>query len=744
MGIFKKIFGSKNDQEPAQERDQEMKQENIEETPQENTQEDSQINESKKGDKIDFQTVVDKGFIRLEAAYRFQPLVLRRCTDEDRITLSEVLNELFQTRKEELCSLSVIARNTFNNNIETERIDDVEKISTFDLFGCILKNKVDGHYTLGMSNDATLIVGCKDRNIYVNISALGGGGGPNYSNKYIRVTVCLPDISNHDNLRTAHHKENWPTVASFIMSFIEGDFKESLAFFEEIEKRAMAKENAGERCDDIEEEYFHGKFQFTGYQYVGYGRWLYEEKRYFDAIETLTRAYKFMRPTIHRESQDIQMVFRDVCQILGDCLTELNRFEEAAFYYKTAIYYSHESGVPSFLSYLKTIAKLGDIKAYGLASDLVHDLCAPKYGEIEDNWPLEQKEIKYEVARILYDYNQKCNIQLHQNSSVNGSITIGDLLKMLMNIDRCNFLPNLAIFSNYDNRLKKTVEDKDAICDYVINNESSQDKSFVLSVSHFHHNTNNGDNSILCILATLIIITHRINQADGGNLMRVDIMRANFPQNDDRRDPEIVNLPFHSSVVLGVDPDETFNTSSSEEFYKCIGFADYLKEQFRFVEAAKYHKWAFENILHAMKNDIGLYENSDEGLLKWYYFAAYRLGFCLLELEQFEKAAYYLDVAQPAGFFEVIQENINCIVNSKSPLALNAVETAISHAREAQNEEHVNEWRQYMAFLKRRKAYVLIDMREFDEAKTYLTEIATDPLCRDFALSELNYLEQNH
>jgi hypothetical protein len=47
-----------------------------------------------------------------------------------------------------------------------------------------------------------------------------------------------------------------------------------------------------------------------------------------------------------------------------------------------------------------------------------------------------------------------------------------------------------------------------------------------------------------------------------------------------------------------------------------------------------------------------------------------------------------------------------------------------------------------MAFLKRRKAYILIDKNRLAEAEKLLTEMTNDSLCKDFAEGELKYIEQ--
>ena len=65
-----------------------------------------------------------------------------------------------------------------------------------------------------------------------------------------------------------------------------------------------------------------------------------------------------------------------------------------------------------------------------------------------------------------------------------------------------------------------------------------------------------------------------------------------------------------------------------------------------------------------------------------------------------------------------------------------------------EDENAIKVWNFHIAFLKRRKSYALIEAGRFEEAKTFLTkDLINDPLCKQFAEGELNYIreqERNH
>ena len=48
----------------------------------------------------------------------------------------------------------------------------------------------------------------------------------------------------------------------------------------------------------------------------------------------------------------------------------------------------------------------------------------------------------------------------------------------------------------------------------------------------------------------------------------------------------------------------------------------------------------------------------------------------------------------------------------------------------------------FVAFLRRRKAYLLVEHQRLEEAKTLLNAMLNDPACHDFAINELAYIQR--
>ena len=76
------------------------------------------------------------------------------------------------------------------------------------------------------------------------------------------------------------------------------------------------------------------------------------------------------------------------------------------------------------------------------------------------------------------------------------------------------------------------------------------------------------------------------------------------------------------------------------------------------------------------------------------------------------------------------------------PQALEVVDDVIKKSPMPDTEENKEQWNYHMAFLKRRKAYILIDRKRYSEARQLLEEMLYDPLSKDFAEGELKYIKQ--
>lgn len=129
-----------------------------------------------------------------------------------------------------------------------------------------------------------------------------------------------------------------------------------------------------------------------------------------------------------------------------------------------------------------------------------------------------------------------------------------------------------------------------------------------------------------------------------------------------------------------------------------------------------------------------------------YFETCYLIGFCYTELRQFERAYFFLDLVSGLHRITYTEEMVNCLVNSRDYRALSYIDglmaqLAIEHMDDEDDtpQEHIVS---FLNFLKRRKAYVLVDRGNFADAKKLLNEMLEEPDNSDFAINELAYLQK--
>lgn len=682
---------------------------------------------------LDFGLMEKEEFVYLESAYQNQEYVFRRSTESNRLVLGEILEKVFNLEESSILSMAVACRLEYCGNDTTENIVEVPNdIWNFDLFSCILKNKTEeGHYTKGMFHETTLIVKTKIRNYIFVLSSLGGSDVVTY----MRVSLLSPDNSSEDDgasLKT----QNAPMLLSFILSYSETESKSYFQSYFDVKKSAMEKHQNGLDLTELEQEYIYGQFEFRGYYYIGYGKWLFEQNRYYDTFSILERGFNYMNSQLDWNDNNKISTFYDICNIIGACLSKMDREDEASYYFKQGEPGLSLKGANTLaLSY----AKLGNPIAMEQMIDWL-TLVTQKYGD-QRNWSEEVKQFNVDVPIELSRYKKAYDEKLELSPSYIEGITIGYVLKTLWGLNKKNISPCMFIYDTSNNKFLERIDDIDLIFNYSLDTKTSANKVFVLSCSHAHYKINDDeDKSILCYNAPIVISTHSITGKDITSCIRVDMIRQNFSNNDEKREFVRVNVPLSVSFSIGL-PLGLNYVSDKDSLLNAIRKAIDLVDEKRFIEALKLSKWVFECTSNSLKDKTGVkYESQDELLWEIFFEASYTVGFCFMELGKTHTAAYYLELASHSMNYEHIEEYINCLTNIQDSQALAVIEDVIQRSPKPNSKENIIEWNKHMAFLKRRKAFVLIDRKRYAEAKSLLSEMLNDPLCKEFAMNELNYL----
>ena len=127
----------------------------------------------------------------------------------------------------------------------------------------------------------------------------------------------------------------------------------------------------------------------------------------------------------------------------------------------------------------------------------------------------------------------------------------------------------------------------------------------------------------------------------------------------------------------------------------------------------------FNQIYWHVKN---LKKEWDEEERRLYFDVCFYIGFIYVDLGMYDKAFYYLYMAQTQNIIGAIKEFTNCLCNINDPSAKEYVHAKLEQVVEQMNksEEEAERLMDLYFFLRRRYAYILIERGNYDEAESLL------------------------
>lgn len=173
----------------------------------------------------------------------------------------------------------------------------------------------------------------------------------------------------------------------------------------------------------------------------------------------------------------------------------------------------------------------------------------------------------------------------------------------------------------------------------------------------------------------------------------------------------------------------------------------YLQE--RFYEA-------LSPLTDAFRTVSLMYDNNNRHVLGLLEELAYFIGCCYTSLGQYDRASYYLQITLPTSHQSYTEAYVNCLVNGGDFRAMGilsglqaTLQTMLRNMDNSDDED--DEYRgpsreqieKFLNFIKRRRAYMLVNRGKYREAERLLKQLLDDPENSDFALSELAYIQKN-
>lgn len=168
-------------------------------------------------------------------------------------------------------------------------------------------------------------------------------------------------------------------------------------------------------------------------------------------------------------------------------------------------------------------------------------------------------------------------------------------------------------------------------------------------------------------------------------------------------------------------------------------------QEHRYWDAILY----LENVYHELKERWLKNEIIDEER-HIFFQTCYMIGFGYAEMGLHEKACYYLDIIWPLEEITYCREYINCLVNLKDLRAESTIDSELERLEQLMDDEKAGNkiddaLVSYFRFLKRRKAYVLVDIDKLDEAEKIFRELLQDEeqeLIIKYIEGELKYIDK--
>lgn len=122
----------------------------------------------------------------------------------------------------------------------------------------------------------------------------------------------------------------------------------------------------------------------------------------------------------------------------------------------------------------------------------------------------------------------------------------------------------------------------------------------------------------------------------------------------------------------------------------------------------------------------------------------YLLGFCYNCLQQYEKAFYYLHIVAEDGNLKHAMEYVNTLTNARDIRVFRETDRMMDAIKQnwGNSDDLPEGMAHFVSFLRRRRAYSLIDFHHLDLAENMLKEMLDEPENADFAINELAYLKR--
>lgn len=363
--------------------------------------------------------------------------------------------------------------------------------------------------------------------------------------------------------------------------------------------------------------------------------------------------------------------------------------------------------------------------------------------------------------------HQNLNEHIRFRASREHAVILGTMLNRIFDIRKEDLLEMYVIYTLGDRQTGKEIIQSDAIWNFDLCKAMTDEKhpemfynQVTLCVSYTLNETT--DNTVLIHL-----------KENGGDeqtrFIRASVMRTIFMEEGDVSFSAAQNQPEAYSLLFAYDLTDPQKRIAELEKRLDKATKKYAKgkeldaDEMALIakiapEAGWNYSWGHEAFNEKRYWDALLYLENAFYLLKekWYkhtlskegtevfYHCCYMIGFCYDEMKLYQKAYYYLSLVWPLDNITYNYEYINCLVHSKDPRAIQEIDDELERLDALKDEEITERISRYCCFLLRRRAYVLTDMHQLDEAEELLKKLLETGDRTEYIQDELDYIKRLH
>lgn len=654
------------------------------------------------------------GFLRYEATSRAQECRFPHFHEKSNpATIGSVLNSVVSKLMPHLQTMAYVRTGELGKTLDVHYESDTSTILNTRLFPLVRTTNDKGEYVPLKGENVTFFLKFNDeapaREVIVFLRGVPGQvTGYTYC---MRVSVMIPQMREDDNLITGavsllgqarEECNSNPFQISFIIFEDYNDTSALIKEYEKIETPTLAKYKAQEQfTSESEWEVIRGLYeQHINAAYIGWGRNSMENCRWSDAYSFFIRAFRNMASCVLSAPKEQLEVYYKLAHDIGICLEHLERYDEAAYF----LWVGHNNDDFGLEDLVRVYAHLGD-------------LTLPE--QVRSESFLDTRE------------DARLKLQFKTSEDFSSKITIGYVLNELFGAKSGN-LTSMVIIRKDSLESRIFITDEQEVWDYSMRDLLDDGTKVIVTYSPVCYSPGTiEDKSGLHYESSFLISINTANEDHG--LMRINIMLPNFPYDDDKAyGNDRNNTPAGLSFIMSREVMRYNHIGKNLDAILSVSYS--LSSEGRIIEALHAARYAYSHV-------ISRWDNLEEDWSGFLFAAAYQIGFCLMDFKLHSKANYYLRSAASSKILKYIIEFINSFANLNDRHVLDIIE---AYEKLPNDGYDSIEYDNFIKFIKRRKAFVFIEMKRYDDAENLLKEMleSNDEESKEFAVNELQYLQQ--